>query len=116
MLRKLLTMLDPDPLRRVVHEIEGAIKRDAERVATEQLWVAHYGAYDIDPRHLVYRVCVRSDAERERLASDPALVARLRELLVTHRYPDAREHVHIGFEAEETVVRESNGNWWHHWK
>lgn len=110
-------MLDADPLRRTIREIEGAIEREVERLASERLWVTHYGAADIDPRHLVYWICVRSDAERDRLASDSDLVARLRELLVIHGYPAAaREHVYIGFEAQETVDRESNGHWWHHRK
>jgi hypothetical protein len=106
-----------DPLSRKVRRIEKAMKRIAKERAREDVWVAHYGAFDIHPRHLVYWICMQSDSERDRLASDRALVAQLRELLVAFDYPaHARDHVHIGFESQETVDRESSGNWWHHWK
>jgi hypothetical protein len=65
----------------------------------------------------VYWICVRTDAERDRLASDPNLVASLRQTLVECAYPlEGRSEVHIGFESQETVDRESEGNWWYHWK
>ena len=106
-----------DRLNRKIRKIERAIKDSVARLATEPFRVAHYGATDIDPRHLVYWICVQRDAERDRLASDSALNAQLRSLLVTFDYPaSAREHVHIGFESQETVDRESDGNWWQHWK
>ena len=48
---------------------------------------------------------------------DAALMARLRSLLELHDYPiEGRAGVHIGFESEQTVQRESRGNFWHHWK
>ena len=106
-----------DALNQKIAAIEQAIEAAVQSVARESFWMFHYGATDIDPRHLVYWICVRSDAERDRLAADTALVAALRGLLVTHDYPaKARRHVHIGFESQETVDRESNGHWWHHWK
>ena len=34
-----------------------------------------------------------------------------------HDYPaDAQNNVHIGFESQETVDRESDGNWYLHFK
>ena len=100
-----------------VRQIKDAISELAKTVAREPVSVTHYGAFDIHPRHLVYWICVQSDAERDRLAADESLRAALRQLLVTFDYPpEGREQVHIGFEAQETVDRESNGNWWHHWK
>lgn len=36
-------------------------------VALEPVSAAHYGAYGLDPRHLVYWVCVATDAEKQRL-------------------------------------------------
>ena len=67
--------------------------------------------------HLVYCICVELDAEKERLAADTALYAELRELLTRYNYPaEGRGEVYIGFESQETVDRESDGDWWQHWK
>ena len=104
-------------LGRRVRKIERAMKRRVEMEAREPLWVTHYGAFEIHPRHLVCWICVRSDAERERLASNESLVSDLRQLLASCSYPaEGRSGVHIGFESQETVDRESDGNWWYHWK
>jgi len=105
------------PLGGKVRRIERAMKRLAKARSSEPTWVAEYGAFYIDPRHLVYWICVKTDAERDRLASDQEFGRELRELLVTFDYPaEARNHVHIGFESQETVDRRSGGNWFHHWK
>jgi len=104
-------------LGRKVRKIARAIERCAKGAAQEPLWVTHYGAFDIHPRHLVYWICVKSDTERDRLASDQALMTSLRRTLVDCDYPlEGRSEVHIGFESQETVDRESDGNWWYHWK
>ena len=51
------------------------------------------------------------------LANDTLLNGQLRALLVKNDYPnEARQFVHIGFESQETVERESAGNWYHHFK
>ena len=104
-------------IERVTLQIEAEIKRIMKGESAEKVWVTHYGANDIHPRHLVYWVCVDSDKEKHRLESDTELTSRLRELLVRCDYPEeGRSGVQIGFESTETVDRESNGNWWHHWK
>lgn len=97
--------------------IEKAIESLTASETKEKFWVTHYGANDIHPKHLVYWICVQSDAEKERLQTDSDLYRRLRRLLVEHDYPiSGRSEVHIGFESQETVDRESGGNWYHHWK
>lgn len=98
-------------------QIEAEMKRMMKDASEEKVWVTHYGANDIHPRHLVYWICVDSDAEKHRLEANSELTSRLQSLLVKFDYPaEGREGVHIGFESAETVNRESNGNWWHHWK
>lgn len=97
--------------------IQSAMARRVAASAREKSWVTYYGANDIHPRHLVYWICVESDAEKHRLAADAVLYAELRELLTRFNYPvEGRDEVHIGFESQETVDRESGGDWWRHWK
>ena len=105
------------PIARVTDRIERALKEMMSHHTTEKFFVTHYGANDIHPRHLAYWIVVVSDREKHRLEHDAALLVALRGLLVTHNYPaEGREGVHIGFESQETVDRESNGNFWEHWK
>ena len=110
-------MMSHSPLKETVDAIERDLTATVRAVAREELWVTHYGAFDIHPRHLVYWLCVKTDAEKHRLEADEMLMRQLREVLVRYDYPpEGREFVHIGFESQETVDRESGGNWWHHWK
>jgi hypothetical protein len=92
-----------------------------ETMVSTRLFLAWFSTscqtFDIHPRHLVYWICVKSDAERDRMAWNPELMTGPRDVLVTSDYPpEGRDHVYIGFESQETVDRESAGNWWHHWK
>jgi hypothetical protein len=104
-------------IQEVTLRIEEAMKTLAAAEVKEKFWVMHYGANDIHPKHLVYWICVQSDAEKKRLEEDVGLNRRLRSLLTEYQYPiSGRDEVHIGFESQETVDRESRGNWWHHWK
>ncbi len=104
-------------IKSVTLRIEEAIKQLMSAETREKFWVTHYGANEIHPKHLVYWICVNSDAEKSRLERDASLLARLRELLILHHYPESgRDGVFIGFESQQTVSRESKGNWYHHWK
>ena len=55
------------PLKETVDAIERDLTATVRAVAREELWVTHYGAFDIHPRHLVYWLCVKTDAEKHRL-------------------------------------------------
>lgn len=104
-------------IKKMTKKIEKAIHSEAAEVANEKYWVFHYGANDIHPRHLVYWICVNTDKEKERLSKNQELYKKLRNLLVVHKYPiSGRDGVYIGFESQETVDREADGNWWQHWK
>lgn len=100
-----------------IWSIKADIRRQISRVCREKFWINWYGAYYIHPRHLVSWVCVQSDRMKTKLAEDIKLSDSLRNLLSVHNYPkDARDNVWIGFESQETVDRESNGNWFFHFK
>jgi hypothetical protein len=104
-------------LKARVKAIERDMETRARAVADEELWITHYGAFDIHPKHLVFWLCVKTDEQKGRLAADRALMGELRDVLARRDYPEgARDLVHIGFESQETVDREADGHWWHHWK
>jgi hypothetical protein len=82
-----------------------------------QVTVFRYGAYWIHPRHLAIWVCVRTDAAKEQLSRNDAYWRTLRSFLERYHYPkEGREEVHLGVESQETVDRESQGDWFQHFK
>jgi hypothetical protein len=98
-----------------------AIKQDIENIISpiclEKFWIDWYGAYDVNPKHLVFWICLISDKMKTEFKSNTELLTRLRDLLAIHDYPEqARQSVFIDFESQETVDRESDGNWYHHFK
>lgn len=102
---------------RVTHRIEAAMKVLLASRVRERVWVWHFGASDIDPRHLVFVICVQSDAEKARVAADADLRQRLRSLLDEYDYPRrGRAGVLFSVESQQSVERESGGNWWYHFK
>lgn len=54
---------------------------------------------------------------KSELQANTLLMGELRDLLRKQEYPEqGRPFVYIGFESQETVDRESGGNWYHHLK
>ncbi len=83
----------------------------------ERFWIDWYGAYEIDPKNLAIWICVKTDKTKLKLASDTQLKTRLNHLFIKYDYPiQARSLIQVGFESQETVNRESHGNWYHHFK
>lgn len=112
-----MDMYNQDSIKRKILDIEDDLKRIIQPVCNEKVNVVWYGAYDINPKHLVFWVCVHTDAMKNELISNKTLYKQLRDLLQKHNYPEeARPHVHIGFESQETVDRTSGGNWYYHFK
>ncbi len=99
-----------------VWRIEAGLRRLLKSAGVKPI-VWSFGAYDIDPKYLVMVVGVSSDSERDRLRVDNSFAAEMRALLVKYNWPvGAREYVHFDIESQETVDRETDGNWWYHYK
>lgn len=96
------------------------ICRGARRIVRTKgigCWAWWFGAYYINPKHLVVVLAVPSDSDRDRLRTDSGIVPELRHLLQRFRWPGAAQpHVVFDIESEETVKRGNNGNWWYHYK
>ena|SRR5690606_3017183 len=111
------SLFSANSMKGKIFRIEDDIKRVIKQVCKEKFWIEWYGAYDIDPKNLVFWICLQTDEIKEKLESDSDLTNTIRLLFDKHDYPEqARKHVHIGFESQETVDRESNGDWYLHFK
>lgn len=99
-----------------VRRIEAALRALLRaRGANPKVW--SFGAYYIDPKYLVFVAGVTSDRERNSLRNDNNFKAEMRQLLVKFNWPSAaREYVVFDVESQETVDRETDGNWWYHYK
>jgi hypothetical protein len=107
----------PKPMKRKIQNIVDEIKFIVNPICKEKFGIECFGAYDVNPEYLVIWICVESDECKLKLESNTELHNRLRNTLVKHDYPyEAISSVHIGFESQETVNRESNGNWYEHFK
>ena len=104
-------------LKRKVWDIESDIEKITQVFCKDKFWVQHYGAIEIDPKYLVFWICVESDMIKLNLQKSQQLENALRKTLADNNYPaNARSSVLIGFESQETVNRESGGNWYSHFK
>jgi len=106
-----------ESLKRKIFDIKDDMKRLVEKICDEKVWINSYGAFDIDPKYLVFWICVSTDGAKQQLKDNHALMYQLRQLLEKHNYPSpARQLVKIDFESKETVNNKSNGNWFEHFK
>lgn len=106
-----------ESLKGKIIRIENEIKQLVMLVCKEKFWIEKYGAYDIDPKNLVFWICVQTDKVKKELENNSNLENDIKFLLDKYNYPkSARKHLHIGFESQETVNRESQGDWYLHFK
>lgn len=104
-------------IKTVTKNVIRKINAIAKSTVKEKYWITHYGANDIHPKYLVIWICVKTDVEKNRLNNDTNLMESMRNVLNEVNYPEeGRTGVHIGFESRETVDRDSDGNWYFHWK
>lgn len=86
-----------------------------EEGVTPAVW--SFGAYYIDPKHLIFFIGVPTDHEKSLLKSNTPFIQRMRDLLDEFDWPlSARNFVVIDIESQETVDKDSGGHWWHHYK
>ena len=114
----LLKFLIPNnSLKRKILNIVDDIKREVKPYCNERFWIDWYGTYEIDPKNLAIWVCVKTDQTKQKLTSNRELETKITDLLTKYDYPQqARSSVSIGFESQETVDRESGGDWYLHFK
>ena len=106
-----------EELGKKILAIVADITEEVAPISQEKIQMDWYGAYDINPKHLVIWICLKSDKTKLDLSSNESLKSRFKDILKQHQYPaEAIDSVHIGFESQETVDRESKGNWYHHFK
>jgi hypothetical protein len=104
-------------LKRKILAIKDDLTDLAKKHCTEKFFIEWYGAYQIDPKHLVFWICIQSDKMKHELESNIDLNKDLRNLLAKNEYPvEAQKFVYISFESQETVDRESNGDWHIHFQ
>jgi len=111
-------LLNPfKPIKRRVADINADMKKLVKQYCAESFFITCYGAYYVNPKNLVFYICVQTDATKEKLNANDNLKTALRGLLRKHRYPpEASPFVHIGFESQETVDRQSGGSWHNYFK
>lgn len=101
---------------KIIH-IEDDLKKIIKPLCKEKFWIERYGAYEINPKNLVFWVCVQTDKTKVSLESKQDLKRKINSLFIKYHYPkEAIEDVFIGFESQENVNRVSDGNWYLHFK
>ena len=104
-------------LKQKIKIIEEEMKEILLIIFNKKFSILHYGAYEIDPKYLVFQICVNTDKIKEKLEKDKELSNKLRNVLIINEYPkQSINNVYIGFESQETVNRESKGDWYLHFK
>ncbi|MCA9617118.1 MAG: hypothetical protein H6721_13540 [Sandaracinus sp.] len=112
------TTLGPgSPLTEAVRRAEKRMCDIVSRKLGRPVTPLSYGSLDVDPGLLVIWIRVRTDQEKEQLSADEPLKESLRRELFEEGYPEeAARRAFLGFESQETVDRESSGDWWGHFR
>lgn len=96
----------------IVLSIKKEIKTRVLAICNEKFWIDIYGSYYINPKHIVILIAVKTDKMKNRLMSDESLNLDVKKILIKNNYPEeAREYALLYFESQETVDRESKGDW-----
>jgi hypothetical protein len=99
-----------------IWRIESALKQ-LVRAQGFKAMVWSFGAYWIDPKHMDFVVGVSTEKNKLELKSNRNFVLAMAEVLERFNWPlEARAAVTFDIESQESVDRESDGNWWYHYK
>lgn len=101
-------------IKAAIRLVEGLLKT----LSQEKSHVTHFGATDIDPKHLVVCLCVQSDAECERMTNEfDAIRTQVLGLFASVNYPPvAIPSIAVSIASQETVNRDFAGSWWYFFK
>jgi len=115
--KNLFTSQTDTDLKNVIAIINDNFELIVQGHTDERFNVLWFGDYQADPKNLVFWICVQTNAERDFLKTDAGLNRKLRGLFEKYDYPaDARDAVQINYESQQTVDRESGGDWHQHLK
>lgn len=99
-------------LEQTIKQLRKDVKKLIATRCDEKFDADTYGAVDLDPGLLVILVIVKTDAKKHILASDATWISQVRESLIFRNYPsNAIDKVIVAVESQETVYRESRGDW-----
>jgi len=99
-------------LNSIIRKVKKETKVIVSQRCSEMFDVICYGSVHIDAGLLVILIAVRTDEIKSRLALDSEMNSLIRESLVRNGYPaSAIDNVIIWVESQETVDRESHGDW-----
>lgn len=102
---------------RLIRQLEKDVKDVVRKYCSERFDVMLYGAYHIDPRYLVVLISVETDNMKNSLSESRNMEVEIRRCFVLRSYPsDAIDQVILWIESQETVDRDSKGDWWLHMK
>jgi hypothetical protein len=101
-------------IKAAIRLIDGLLKT----LSQEKSHVTHFGATDIDPKHLAVCLCVQSDAECKRMINElDSIRAQVLEYFASVNYPaEAIPSIDVSIASQETVNRDFAGSWWYFFK
>jgi len=111
----MIDFIEKIKMKFIILKIKKGVKNRISTICEEKFWIDIYGSYYINPKHIVVLIAVETDKMKEKLSTDKCLDLDLKNLFVKNNYPEeARKFALFYFESQETVDRESRGNWHSH--
>lgn len=107
--------MDMTSIKDLVKVIKKDVKYIVSETTQERYDVFTYGSYLFGENGLCILISVNTDKERDRLKDDAKFFRRVSSSLVLRDFPEeARSRVVVWVESQETVDRESKGDWYQH--